>query len=40
MSHQLYILKDENDRLRQMALNFEDIEKMKQENKELRLELQ
>lgn len=29
MSHQLYILKDENDRLRQMALNFEDIEKMK-----------
>ncbi len=40
VSHQLYILKDENERLRQMAMNYEDIEKMKQENKAMRLELQ
>ena len=40
MSTQLYILKDENDRLRQIALNYDEIEKMKQENKEMRLELQ
>ena len=40
MSTQLYILKDENDRLRQMALNYDEIEKMKQENKKMRLELQ
>lgn len=40
LSHQLYILKDENERLRQMALNYEDIEKMKEENKLMRLELQ
>jgi len=29
MSTQLYILKDENDRLRQIALNYDEIEKMK-----------
>jgi hypothetical protein len=40
MSTQLYILRDENERLRQMALNYDEIEKMKQENKEMRLELQ
>lgn len=39
MSTQLYILKDENERLRQIALNYDEIEKMKQENKEMRLEL-
>ena len=33
-------MKDENERLRQMALNYEDIEKMKEENKAMRLELQ
>jgi len=36
----LYILKDENERLRQMAMDYEEIEKMKQENKQMRLELQ
>ncbi len=40
MSTQLYILKDENERLRQIALNYDEIERMKQENKEMRLELQ
>ena len=40
MSTQLYILRDENERLRQIALNYDEIEKMKQENKEMRLELQ
>ena len=40
MSTQLYILRDENERLRQMALNYDEIERMKQENKEMRLELQ
>ena len=40
ISQQLYILKDENERLRQMAMNYDDIEKMKQENKDMRLELQ
>ena len=40
ISQQLYILKDENERLRQMAMNYDDIERMKQENKEMRLELQ
>lgn len=40
ISQQLYILKDENERLRQMALNYSEIEQMKQENKEMRLELQ
>lgn len=39
LSHQLYILKDENERLRQMAINYEDIERMKLENKQMRLEL-
>ena len=34
------MLKDENERLRQMAMNYEDIERMKQENKQMRLELQ
>ena len=40
ISQQLYFLKDENERLRQMAMNYEEIERMKQENKEMRLELQ
>ena len=40
MSTQLYILRDENERLRQIALNYDEIERMKQENKEMRLELQ
>ena len=39
MSQQLYILKDENERLRQMAMNYDEIEQMRQENKEMRLEL-
>lgn len=38
ISQQLYILKDENERLRQLALN-NDVEKMKQENKVMRIEL-
>jgi hypothetical protein len=29
LSHQLYVLKDENERLRQIALNYDDIERMK-----------
>jgi len=29
MSTQLYILKDENERLRQIALNYDEIERMK-----------
>lgn len=40
ISHQLYILKDENERLRQMAISNSEIEKMKLENKLMRLELQ
>jgi hypothetical protein len=40
ISKQLFILKDENERLRQMAMNYDEIERMKQENKEMRLELQ
>ncbi|CDW83904.1 kinesin motor domain containing protein [Stylonychia lemnae] len=40
LSVQLYMLKDENERLRQYAVNYEDVEKMKQENKQMRLELQ
>lgn len=40
ISQQLFILKDENERLKQMALNYDEIERMKQENKEMRLELQ
>ena len=40
ISQQLYILKDENERLRQMAMNYDEIERMKQENKQMRLELQ
>jgi hypothetical protein len=30
---QLVKLKDENERLRQMAIDYEDVERMKQENK-------
>ena len=33
-------MKDENTRLKSLALNFEDIERMKWENKQMRLELQ
>jgi hypothetical protein len=40
VSRQLYQLKDENMRLKEMAMNYEEIERMKQENKEMRLELQ
>ena len=40
LSQQLYILKDENERLRELALNYNDIERMKQENKQMRIELQ
>jgi len=29
VSHQLYILRDENDRLRNFALNYTDIERIK-----------
>lgn len=40
INQQLYILKDENERLRQIALQTNDVEKMKMENKQMRIELQ
>ena len=40
LTHQLYTLKEENYRLREYALSFNEVEKMRQENKEMRLELQ
>lgn len=40
ISQQLYILKGENERLRQMAMDYGDVERMKEENKQMRLELQ
>lgn len=40
LSQQLYLLKDENMRLREMAIDYEEVERMKRENKEMRLELQ
>ena len=39
LSLQLYKLKDENEKLKQLAINYEDIERMKQENKLMRIEL-
>lgn len=35
----LYFLKEENDRLRKMALSVADVEKIKEENKHIKLEL-
>lgn len=37
---QLFKLREENDRLRQIALSVDDVEKLKHENKMMRLEMQ
>ena len=37
---ELFKLKEENDRLRQIALSINDVEKLKQENKLMRIEMQ
>jgi len=36
----LFRLREENDRLRQIALSISDVERLKQENKMMRLEMQ
>ncbi|TNV86797.1 hypothetical protein FGO68_gene1664 [Halteria grandinella] len=40
LQEQLFRLREENDRLRQIALSISDVEKLKQENKMMRLEMQ
>ena len=40
LGEQLHVLRDENERLRQMAAEYGEIERMKEENKRMRLELQ
>ena len=40
LQSQLFRLKEENDRLRQIALTVEQVERIKQENKKMRIEMQ
>ncbi len=40
LQEQLFRLREENDRLREIAYTVSDVEKLKQENKAMRLEMQ
>ena len=40
LQQQLFRLREENDRLRQIALTVNDVERIKQENKKMRIEMQ
>jgi len=40
LQQQLFRLKEENDRLRELALTVNDVQRIKQENKKMRIEMQ